>query len=1356
MTAEFAAARALERALERSVAGEVRFGAGDRALYSTDGSNYRQVPIGVVVPRSVDDVLAAVACCRDHDAPVLARGGGTSLAGQCCNAAVVLDCSKYLRGIVELDPQARRALVEPGCVLDDLRNRAERHHLTFGPDPATHDHNTLGGMIGNNSCGVHALMAGRTADNVNALDVLTYAGHRLTVGPTPEDELERIIAAGGWRGELYAGLKRIRDRYADEIRARYPRIPRRVSGYNLDELLPERGFNVARALVGTEGTCAIVLGADLALVPSPPCRVLAVLGFTDVYVAADHVPAILEHGPVGLEGLDDVLIEYMQDKQMNEKDLGLLPEGRGWLIVELGGDTREEAEAKARKLVAALERGEAAPHVRVVAEKSEQARIWEIRESGLGATAHLTDRPDNWPGWEDAAVPPARVGAYLRDFRALLDRYGYGCSLYGHFGDGCIHVRIDFELTSRNGIERYKAFTSDAADLVVSYGGSLSGEHGDGQSRADLLPKMYGDELVGAFREFKALWDPNNRMNPGKVVDPYPRDANLRLGADYRAPAIDTVFAYPKDNGSFAGAALRCVGVGKCRHVNTGVMCPSYMATLEEKHSTRGRARLLFEMVRGLNRSDTPLKDGWRSKAVHEALDLCLACKGCLSDCPVDVDMATYKAEFNHRYYKGRLRPRVAYSMGLIYWWSRAASLAPGVVNALARAPVIGGLAKFAAGIAPQRSLPRFATEPFRRMFARRGQRPVGRKVVLWPDTFNNYLEPDNLVAAVEVLEAAGFEPVLPARSLCCARPLYAWGMLDLAKRQLREIMQDLTLPPFAELPVVGLEPACVATFRDELVKLFPHDPRAQGLAKRTFMLGEFLAKESTVAVPKLARKAIVHPHCNQRAVIGLDGERRIMDAMGLDYTVLDSGCCGMAGPFGFEREHYDVSMKIGERVLLPAARAADQDTLIISDGYACREQIAQTTSRSAIHLAVALRLALQENAAASHAPLLVAACAIAGAAAQRGRLSLILDFEIALAGSAALTRPAQARADADAEGREQRERAEQRAAVLRQAPLHTRMPLLRREGALGARCPVHRLVEIAGARSAGLVEHLARDRDLRGAPLRETRHQPARPDRLDGGPADPDLAPRPLGRAHDRVGRHRRVEHRAERLRLAAHERPRPLELRRVERGELDHADRDAAVLCAQLGPHGVREAADRVLRAAVGRLERNRLVGQRRSDLNQHAAVARPHPLQRGVCAVHGAEISVGRDFGEVRGRHLREAAEHGRHRIVDPDVDRSDVALDLVGRGLDRLGVAHVDDASERTVLRELGGRPLDALLVARQHDHARAAPRECARGRIAHARGTTRYYDDLAVRTHRRLMQYPCRPRRNWPKNCISRG
>lgn len=964
-----AAAEALAGDLRRRIGGEVRFDNGNRALYATDGSNYRQVPIGVVIPRTVSDIIETIAACREHQAPVLARGGGTSLAGQCCNTAVIMDMSKYLRRILELDPARRRAVVEPGCVLDDLRNSAEKHHLTFGPDPSTHDHNTLGGMIGNNSCGVHSIMAGRTVDNVNALEILTYDGSRLRVGPTPEEELEQIIRQGDRRGEIYAGMKAIRDKYAPLIRERYPRIPRRVSGYNLDELLPENNFNVARALVGTEGTCVTVLQADLRLIPSPPSRALVVLGYPDVYTAGDDVTQILDYAPMGLEGIDDILLKYMKKEHMRPKGRALFPEGCGWLLVEFGGETRAEAEEKAQRLMRALKQSNHPPSIKFLDDPAEEELIWKIREAGLGATARLPSQPpgegDAWPGWEDAAVSPAKVGSYLRDFRQLLERYDYDCSLYGHFGDGCIHVRINFELTSQGGIEKYKAFTNDAADLVIRYGGSLSGEHGDGQCRADLLPKMYGEELVQAFREFKTLWDPLNRMNPGKVVDPYPRDSNLRLGADFHSPRLDTVFAYPKDSGSFARASLRCVGVGNCRRINKGVMCPSYMATKEEMHSTRGRARLLHEMIYGMTHEDAPLKTGWKSDAVYEALDLCLSCKGCLSDCPVEVDMATYKAEFNYHYFKGRLRPRVAYSMGGIYWWSRLASLTPRVANFFNQTPVFSNLVKLTAGIARERQLPRFAPQTFKQWYQQRGpltSNAQSRKVLLWPDTFNNHLHPEILVAAVEVLEAAGFQVIVPAPSLCCARPLYAWGMLTRAKKLLTQMMEVLSSNDFNSIPIVGLEPSCVAAFRDELIKLFPQDERAQRLSQQTFMLGEFLSQQKDYEPPLLHRKAVVHAHCNHHAVMGLAGEKQIMEKMGLDYNLLDSGCCGMAGPFGFEADHYPVSLKIGERVLLPAVRKAEKDTLIITDGYACREQIAQTTDRHAVHLAQILRMALREG----------------------------------------------------------------------------------------------------------------------------------------------------------------------------------------------------------------------------------------------------------------------------------------------------------------------------------------------------------------------------------------------------------
>jgi FAD/FMN-containing dehydrogenase/Fe-S oxidoreductase len=958
----FIDASALARELGSAIRGEVRFDNGSRALYATDGSNYRQVPIGVVVPRGIDDVIATIEICRRRGAPILSRGGGTSLTGGCCNVAVVMDWSKFLNKVLEIDPEQRLARVQPGCVLDTLRNEAEKHLLTFAPDPSTHNHCTLGGMIGNNSCGVHSLIGlgtGRTSDQVHELEVLLYDGTRMTVGATNEEELERIIQAGGRRGEIYARLKDLRDRYADLIRARYPQIPRRVSGYNLDDLLPERGFHVARALSGTEGTCVTVLQARVHLVPSPQERLLLVLGYPDVFRAGDHVPEILEARPIGLEGLDDILVKDMRTKGLHPQDVDLLPKGGGWLLVEFGGETKEESDDKARELMARLKGLPHAPSMKLFDDEAQEAHLWKVRESGLGATARIPGNKDAWEGWEDSAVHPDRIGDYLRDLRKLLQKYEYTGALYGHFGQGCIHTRIDFDLKTRDGVQHFRDYLNEAADLVSGYGGSISGEHGDGQSKAALLPKMFGPELVHAFGEFKAVWDPDNKMNPHRVVDPALPGENLWMGPSYHPAQVWTHFKFPDDHGSFAYATERCVGVGECRKEESGTMCPSYMVTKEEMHSTRGRTHLLFEMLQG-----DPMKGGWRSEPVHEALDLCLACKGCKSECPINVDMATYKAEFLSHYYEGRIRPRHAYAMGLIYWWARIASWMPGVVNFVLRVPGVGKLIQAMGRISTRRKMPAFATETFKDWWDRRPLRNLGRaRVMLWPDTFNNHFHPQTLKAAVEVIEDAGFQIIVPRPSLCCGRPLYDFGMLDTAKDLLRQILDTLRPEIEAGIPFVGLEPSCVAVFRDELRGLFPMDEDAKRLGDNVFTLAEFLEKKASgYRLPVLKRKALVHGHCHHTHIMKLNHEQSVLKKLGLDYEMLDSGCCGMAGSFGFEADKYDVSVAVGERVLLPAVRRANADTLIIADGFSCREQIAGLTDRGALHLAQVLQMALHEG----------------------------------------------------------------------------------------------------------------------------------------------------------------------------------------------------------------------------------------------------------------------------------------------------------------------------------------------------------------------------------------------------------
>ncbi len=998
----------LAEALRRSVRGEVRFDDGSRALYATDSSNYRQVPIGVVIPRGVDDVVAAMAICREFEAPVLPRGGGTSLAGQCCNVAVVLDFSKYLNRILELDPSRRRARIQPGLVLDELRDAAEQHQLTFAPDPSTHNHCTLGGMIGNNSCGVHSLMGGNTVDNVEELDVLTYDGLRLRVGATTAEDMERIIGQGGRRAEIYTQLKALRDRYADLIRRRYPKLARRVSGYNLDQLLPENGFQVARALVGTEGTCVTVLEATTRLVYSPPARSLLVAGYPDVEAAGRRVMEILAHAPLAIEGLDDRLVDGMRRKGMHADDLALLPAGGAWLFIEFGGETKAEADARAHDARQALSQRADAPDMRVFEDPRLARAAWLIRQSAPRAAARMPGQRDCYDGWEDSAVAPEVLGDYLRDLRGLFNRHDYSAGIYGHFGQGCIHTRVDFDLKSVEGVGRYRAFVEEAADLVVRYGGSLSGEHGDGQARGELLSRMFGEELVGAFREFKAIWDPLGKMNPGKVVEPYRLDENLRLlglprarppesgaqinGRGTRNWELGTYFAYSEDEGSFGLAMERCIGIGECRRLRGGTMCPSYMVTLEEQHSTRGRARMLFEMLQG-----GPITDGWGSRQVKDALDLCLACKGCKTECPANVDMATYKAEFLAHYYARHSRPRTAYTLGLIFRWARLAAHAPGIANFLTQSRGLSALAKAVAGIAPERRVPAFASQTFLDWFRKRspsppsvsqGERgpaasPLGPsqaergpaaspafpsgeaerpRVILWPDTFNTYFHPERARAAVEVLEEVGFEVLVPGRPLCCGRPLYDYGQLDLAKRMLRETLDLLRPHLVAGVPLVGLEPSCIAVFRDELINLMSDDPDARRLSQQSFLLAEFLQKHAAnYELPRLQGKTLVHIHCHQKSIVGTSADAAVLARLGLDFQMPDTGCCGMAGAFGFEREHYGVAMQIGERALLPAVREADPDTLIVADGFSCQEQIAQGTGRRPLHLAEVIRLAMTQ-----------------------------------------------------------------------------------------------------------------------------------------------------------------------------------------------------------------------------------------------------------------------------------------------------------------------------------------------------------------------------------------------------------
>ncbi|MFB7913950.1 FAD-binding and (Fe-S)-binding domain-containing protein [Streptomyces sp. NPDC056061] len=936
----------LAHALRAAVRGEVDFAPTARALTTMDASNYRRVPLGVVAPRDADDVAAALAVCRAHAVPVVPRGGGTSIAGQATGTGIVLDLTRHLRRIVRLDAESRTAVVQPGVVLDDLRAAAAPHGLTFGPDPSTHSRCTLGGMIGNNSCGAHSVAWGTTADNVHTLTVARYGGDTVRAGRAPDPLLPAGPAASS---SLSGGLAELVGGNLALLRTGFPELPRRISGYALDALLPERGTDLARALCGSEGTLGVVTEATVRLVEAPAARALAVLGHADESAAAEAASGLLPHHPLTVEGMAADLV----------REPAGLPRGGAWLFVETGGATPAEARAHAERILRAAD----ALDGTVVTDPAGQRALWRIREDAAGTATRMPDGTEAWPGWEDCAVPPARLGPYLRAFRALLAEHGLRGTPYGHFGEGCIHVRIDFDLLDPGGVARFRRFSTDLADLVVAHGGSLSGEHGDGLARAELLPRMYGDELVGLFTRFKDLWDPDGGMNPGVLARPDRLDEHLRFDVLPGRP-VDVAFGYPDDGGDFAAAVRRCVGVAKCRTARpagTGVMCPSFRATGEEAHSTRGRARLLHEMLAG-----EVITDGWRSTEVRDALDLCLSCKGCRSDCPVGVDMATYKAEFLHHHYRGRPRPAAHYAMGGLPRWLRLAAPFTGVLNALARVRPLAAAAKRLAGIAPERGIPVLPRETFSRWLRRRRGPgtvilPNDEVALLWPDTFTDRLAPEVGRAAVRVLESAGRTVLLPGRGVCCGLTYVSTGRLDRARTVMRRTLDRMA--PFLGDPLVVLEPSCAATLRTDLPELLPDDPRAAELAASVRTLAQYLEEcAPDWRPPRLDRPAVGQTHCHQHAVLGDAADRRLREHAGLTGE-LTGGCCGLAGNFGFERGHWEVSVACAEEQLLPSVRSAAPGTVFLADGFSCRTQLNQLGGVRARHLAEVLAERLAEGA---------------------------------------------------------------------------------------------------------------------------------------------------------------------------------------------------------------------------------------------------------------------------------------------------------------------------------------------------------------------------------------------------------
>ena len=898
-----------------------------RALYSSDASLYRVAPQAVARPRTLEELETVLDVARTAGLPVTTRGAGTSCAGNAVGPGLVVDVARHLNAILAIDPEARTARVQPGVVQSALQQAAAPFGLRFGPDPSTHNRCTIGGMIGNNACGPRALGYGKTADNVVALQVVTGDGERVRFGRDGD-------GAGSVVGE------RLRSLVADNlgtIRTEFGRFGRQVSGYSLQHLLPENRFDVARFLAGTEGTLAVMTEATVALVADAPHKIMIALGYPTMADAGDAVTAVLPHRPTAAEGLDRRIVEVVR-RNRGEAAVPPLPRGDGWMLVELVGDGRAELLRRADAVVADA----GALDARVVTDPVQALALWRIREDGAGLAGVSLARPA-YPGWEDAAVPPDRLGPYLRDFDALLADHRLDGLPYGHFGDGCVHVRIDFPLTEPGGPAAFRSFVEQAAQLVAGYGGSMSGEHGDGRARSALLPSMYSPAALALFGQVKACFDPDNRLNPGVLVDPAPVEADLRT------TALIGRFDH------FTEQVHRCTGVGKCLADTTaglGVMCPSFLATREEKDSTRGRARVLQEMING-----GTIRKGWASAAVHSALDLCLSCKGCARDCPTGIDMASYKAEVLDRTYARRLRPRSHYALGWLPRWARMITRYPALarlVNRTIGAPGLRRLVRWTAGVDQRRTLPRFAERAARRRVGLPNS--GGQPVVVWVDSFSDGFAGRGVEAVVEVLADAGYAPRFLDRPACCGLTWISTGQLDGARRQLRSALDALHPVVAAGIPVVGLEPSCTAVWRSDAAELLPGDERVAAVRSGVLTLAELLSRTDGWSPPDLSRMEVVaQPHCHHASVLGWATDAALLNASGATVTTV-GGCCGLAGNFGVEQGHYEVSVKIAEHDLLPAA-AAHPDALVLADGFSCRTQLAELAGREAVTLAELLLL---------------------------------------------------------------------------------------------------------------------------------------------------------------------------------------------------------------------------------------------------------------------------------------------------------------------------------------------------------------------------------------------------------------
>lgn len=945
-----------------------------RAAYISDASIYRRLPAAVAEPRSVEEIRGLLALARERGWSVVGRGGGTSVAGNAIGDGLVIDTSRYFNRILSIDPDAETAVIEPGVICDQLRDAAAPHGLTYGPDPSTHSRCTVGGMVANNACGSHSVAWGTSAENLVAVTVMLADGREV-----------EFTAGGTSEPALTDALTQIRDNHLAMLRTELGQFPRQVSGYGLHYLLSENGFDTAKAFAGTEGTCGIITRMTVKLVRKPAHTALAVLSFDDAFDAAAAAPALRVRDVATIEGMGGDLLDALRTRPGQENAGQELPEGNGWLYCEVGGPTLEAAEARARELRGIVD---AAGKVTVrnavvVTDPQEMRSLWRIREASAGIVTRLPDGGEAWPGWEDSAVPPEHLGDYLRDLYALLAELGLRGIPFGHFGEGCVHIRISFDFNTDDGIEVYRTFIDRAAALVHRYGGSVSGEHGDGRARSALLSTIYSPEALQAFREFKRAFDPDGLFNPGVLVDPEPIDQGIRPGPGARKFDLTPVHAFTHDGGSVAGALNRCVGVGACRS-DVGAMCPSFVATKDEVHSTRGRMRSLAEMLRGEN------LDGWKSKETLEALDLCLSCKACATECPVNVDMATYKSEFLHHHYGeglrsfvGRNRRPMAHAvMGWLPVLARLMNLVPGVPALANAAMSIKPLQKTVmklGGVESQRDMITFANRPLASWFKNRakatgqdlapGADPEGRpSVVLWPDSWTNFMSDGPGKAAVEVLEAMGYRVLMPMGDVCCGMTWHSTGQLDALKREVARTLGVMEPLLEAGYPVVGLEPSCTVMLQDEITELLPGDPRAKTLSERTVTLGKFVADHleadgdwpfQPLEVRGGSAQAVCQVHCHQKSMLGYDPELAVLAKLGVEVDMVGGGCCGLAGNFGFEPGHLEVSQTLGERELFPKIRAAADGTIVLADGFSCRTQISQGTDAEGITLAEVLRAAL-------------------------------------------------------------------------------------------------------------------------------------------------------------------------------------------------------------------------------------------------------------------------------------------------------------------------------------------------------------------------------------------------------------